>query len=425
MAWKVLLRRKFFTFISLFGISFTLFVLMVATAFLDEAIQPKGPDINQSRILLANRLLATDTTKSRMYMSSPGYYFLNKYVRDLKTPELISIHSNGTSYFTYRDNKKLNYRYVFTDDVYWKIYKFNFLDGKAYTERELDNADRVAVISESVAREYLGELEATGGIIDVDGADYRVIGVVENNSRTNLVSYSDIWIPATTNRNNYLDEFFSGFTASVLAYSEDDFPSIRNEFHKNLISALDDARLPKWLHILKCELRTKVEIFTSMAKGSRENFDTGTTEFESYTGGAGLSDTTIFFAGIVLIMFLFMLLPSINLVNINLSRMVERSSEIGVRKAFGASRKILVGQFITENVILTFMGSIISVILTIITLHIINNSGLIANSDLSFNVRIFLVSMIICLVFGFVSGVYPAVRMSKLHPVDALRGGDK
>ena len=91
MAWKVLLRRKFFTFISLFGISFTLFVLMVATAFLDEAVQPKGPDINQSRILLANRLLATDSTKSRVYMSSPGFYLANKYIKDLKTPELICL----------------------------------------------------------------------------------------------------------------------------------------------------------------------------------------------------------------------------------------------------------------------------------------------------------------------------------------------
>src|SRR5205823_11383630 len=60
--------------------------------------------------------------------------------------------------------------------------------------------------------------------------------------------------------------------------------------------------------------------------------------------------------------FLFMLLPTINLVNINISRIMERSSEIGVRKAFGASSGKLVMQFVFENIILTLLGGIIGVI---------------------------------------------------------------
>ena len=51
-----------------------------------------------------------------------------------------------------------------------------------------------------------------------------------------------------------------------------------------------------------------------------------------------------------------MLLPTVNLININVSRIMERASEIGVRKAFGASSRTLVGQFIVENLILTLVG---------------------------------------------------------------------
>ena len=66
-----------------------------------------------------------------------------------------------------------------------------------------------------------------------------------------------------------------------------------------------------------------------------------------------------------LIMVLFMLLPTVNLVNINLSRILDRSSEIGVRKAFGASSRTLVGQFVVENVVLTLIGAGIGLVLAV------------------------------------------------------------
>ena len=64
-------------------------------------------------------------------------------------------------------------------------------------------------------------------------------------------------------------------------------------------------------------------------------------------------------------MLLFMLLPTLNLVNINLSRILERSSEIGVRKAFGASSRTLVGQFVVENLVLTLIGAAVGLVLSV------------------------------------------------------------
>src|SRR6185295_18659181 len=78
---------------------------------------------------------------------------------------------------------------------------------------------------------------------------------------------------------------------------------------------------------------------------------------------------------------LFMLLPAINLVNINLSRILERSSEIGVRKAFGATSGTLVGQFVVENVFLTLLGGLLGWILCAAALAVLNGSGLIPYAD--------------------------------------------
>ncbi|RYD69933.1 MAG: FtsX-like permease family protein, partial [Sphingobacteriales bacterium] len=122
-----------------------------------------------------------------------------------------------------------------------------------------------------------------------------------------------------------------------------------------------------------------------------------------------------------LLVLLFLLLPTINLVNINITRIMERSSEIGVRKAFGASSKTLVYQFMVENLILTFLGGIIGVVLSAIIIYLINGANLISNMHLSINFTVLFYSLIACLLFGLVSGVYPAWRMSKLNVVKALK----
>jgi putative ABC transport system permease protein len=126
-----------------------------------------------------------------------------------------------------------------------------------------------------------------------------------------------------------------------------------------------------------------------------------------------------------LLTMLFMLLPTVNLVNINLSRILERSSEIGVRKAFGASSRTLVGQFVMENLILTLIGGAVGLILSALVLRALNGAQFIAYSDFQLNLRIFFSALVLALVFGIISGVYPAWRMSRLNPVEALRGRSK
>ncbi len=122
---------------------------------------------------------------------------------------------------------------------------------------------------------------------------------------------------------------------------------------------------------------------------------------------------------------LFMLLPAVNLMNLNTSRILERASEIGVRKAFGASSRTLVGQFIIENVVLTLVGAAIGFVLAGWLLQAINTSGLIQYASLHLNYRIFAWGVALAVVFGLLSGVYPAWRMSRLHPVQALKGASR
>jgi putative ABC transport system permease protein len=101
---------------------------------------------------------------------------------------------------------------------------------------------------------------------------------------------------------------------------------------------------------------------------------------------------------------------------------MERASEIGVRKAFGASSWTLVGQFVVENVLLTLIGGVSGFVLAYLVLQMLTNSGLIQYAEFHLNYRIFFYGLGLAIFFGVFSGVYPAWKMSRLHPVAALRG---
>ena len=192
------------------------------------------------------------------------------------------------------------------------------------------------------------------------------------------------------------------YTAVLLANSKADLPKIKAEYASVVSKIKPDNK--------------DFDVFISSAENYLASFLTNTPLGDAESNKVG---KLTFIVSIFVL--LFMLLPTLNLVNINISRIMERSSEIGVRKAFGASSMTLVGQFIVENIILTFFGCVIGIVLSFIILQVINNSDLIANMHLSINLNVLFFSLVACLVFGLLSGVYPAWRMSRLQVVTALK----
>jgi putative ABC transport system permease protein len=218
-----------------------------------------------------------------------------------------------------------------------------------------------------------------------------------------LVSYADLFVPYTVSKVDYKHKSLMGqYTAVLLANSTDDFPKIQAEYAAVVSKIKPDNK--------------DFDVFVSRADSY----------VESFLGASPIGDPEsgklwkLKFIGFIFAL-LFMLLPTLNLININISRIMERSSEIGVRKAFGASGMTLVGQFVVENIILTLLGTIIAIVLSFIILQVINSGDLIANLHLTINLTVLYYSLLACLVFGLLSGVYPAWRMSRLQVVTALK----
>jgi putative ABC transport system permease protein len=295
-----------------------------------------------------------------------------------------------------------------TDGEFWQILDFDFVEGGPFSAEDVDAARSVAVINRTTRQRFFSDAPAVGLTIEAGQQRFRVVGVVEDVSEARQTPFADIWVPITTATSDYRQQFLTGsFGALALARTRSDLPLIQEEFHSRLAQIEIDSALEQMTVV--APLETKFAAWARVIAGDMSP--------DSQAWKLALLLTV---AG-----FLFALLPAVNLVNINLSRVMERTSEIGVRRAFGASRRALLAQFLFENVILTVVGGLVGLVLAALVLRAFNGSGIVRYAEFAVNVRVFLYGMLIALAFGILSGVYPAWRMARLHPASALRGGER
>ncbi|WP_119081141.1 ABC transporter permease [Chitinophaga alhagiae] len=404
IAIAVLKRRKFFTFISLFGISFTLAILIVLTAFYDHLFSPGYPDYKRHRSLYVNSIVQEHSKHQSHNQGPPSLYFMQRFVTTLKTPEKVAISSIFGPTNTYVNNRKLVINIKYTNQAFWDVQEFRFLEGRPYSEQQIAAGEKVAVISRETRENYFGDAPAvTGRYIQTNNIQYRVIGVVDNVPKTLLYSYADMYLPYSLSATDMANKGYNGsYTAILLGRTAKDLGAMQAEY---------------------AAMISKVPLDTASFNSIQGSADTYLASFARVLGGkaSGSSGVPRFIIYISIFVFLFMLLPTINLVNINTSRIMERSSEIGVRKAFGASSGTLAIQFIVENLILTFLGGLLGLLLSGVILAMVNSSRLIPNAHLTINFTVLAAFVLACLVFGLLSGVFPAWRMSRMQVVSALK----
>jgi putative ABC transport system permease protein len=403
-AWNVLQRRRFFTAVSLFGIALTLGVLTLVAALFEHTFAVTPPETQMDRTL--GIYFAEMSGEHMRRNGSAGFGLIDKYARDLPGVERVALASMPARVSSFVNGAKVQSFLRRTDAEYWQVLAFPFLEGGPYSAAEVARGNRVAVINATTRVRFFGGAPAVGRTIEADGQTFTVAGVVEDVPMLRLMAFSDIWVPhSTAKSDSYRTELVGDFVGMLLLAPGADVKAVQDEFASRLTTVQFPD--PKNFNTLHATPETMFDTVGRILFGGRGEGDYGTRLRLALIAGT----------------LLFMLLPAINLVNLNVSRILERASEIGVRKAFGASSWTLVGQFLVENLLLTVLGAALGVILAAAGLALINASGLLPYVVLSVNVRVLAWGMLLAAVFTVVSGVYPAWRMSRLHPVEALRGG--
>lgn len=401
---KILGRRKFFTFVSLFGIGFTLLVLTLAAAMLDHIFSSYPPETRGDRTLVLDNVRMQG--KDSMSTGPGGYALYDRYMRGIPGVERLSILSQPETVISYWKGTRLKSLIKRTDADFFRILDFEWIEGGPFGEADVSEARFVAVINETTRTKFFAGASALGKDIEADGQTFRVVGVVPDVPIFRLMATGDIYVPLTTAKtDDYKTRLRGGFLALFLLKDREAVEGVQQEFK----ARLKKVDLPEGFDRIYAVPETFFGSFARLFIG----------DFESEDAGSRLMAILLTAAA------LFMILPAVNLVNLNVSRALERASEIGVRRAFGASARDLLLQFLFENVVISVVGGLLALVSAALVLALLNRSDLIPYAHFTLNWRIAAWGFGFALAFGVISGVWPAWRLSRLTPIEALAGGVK
>ena len=267
--------------------------------------------------------------------------------------------------------------------------------GRYLKNTDLENASRVCVLDEESAEKLIGYTDCVGEEISLDGLRYTVVGVVESE-----------------------DSLASFFTNTMTAYVP--YPSLVR------LSAVTSPKVSGFF-VGPAEGFTVQNAEDAVKEKLMERFDEDDDAFRISSQNfieEAMSDITsvltILLGGIAAIS---LIVGGIGIMNIMLVTVTERTREIGIRKAIGASRRTILIQFLIEAVVLCMLGCALGIFFSWGILRVI--SAIVACTELSFRLhgRVVVLSVLFCFAIGVIFGLYPANKAAKMKPIDALHYG--
>lgn len=410
IAIAVLLRRKFLTFVNLFGTVLTLTVLVVAFATLTSIVNPSGAQHRNDHVLAINRVTLTHSTEFNLRGGGPGGAFFTSYVKPLRTPDLISLTTRAHTVISYIKGRKLAVQVRGTDAAYWRILDFGLVSGRALAPDDVESGRSVAVINEATARDWFHGQAPLGKQMVVGSHSYEVVGVVRDEPETSSLSYADVWVPITSGETRGWEEEFLG-NSQVLLYVND--PAKRDAMRDELAARVRSFAVNPEPHMYDRLLAQATTPLQELATRTLGRNDPRHKDWQSDASAP-------FIAMLIVVALLFMALPAVNMVNLNVGRIMERAPEIGLRKAAGAPTRALVGQFIFENLVLTLLGGVLAFAIAPVILGVLND--VYRHGQMRLSLPVFAAGLGFVAVFGVLSGAYPAWKMARLDPAAALKG---
>jgi putative ABC transport system permease protein len=417
ITWKVLKRRRVYTFVTMAGIIIPVTFIVLVTSFLVHINNYIPPKSGFKNVIFLDNLtwkeIKEDGSVNQRVGNPPTYSFIEKYVKTLRSPILVSATSNDLFHGTdiiYRNNKPYEVSIKYTDSEFWDITDFRFIDGRPYNKSEFNLGTRVAVIDVKTSESLFGTKNASGFSMEIKNKNYRIAGVVESVDKTMFRLAANIYIPFSSLDNFNSTHMYANFSrALLLADDPYDFQRIEDEFQQKL-KTVSFENMGNLNHI---EATLKQDNYLQRIE------DLALVFFRYY----GDIKRPVYAVGGILIFF-FIILPAINLVNININRVYERLSEIGVRKTFGASKKKLIAQFLFENIIIIFAGGILSILFSGLIIMVLNHTDALSGIYLNINIKSFLISLMSIFILSILSGLLPSVSMARIGIIESLTGSE-
>lgn len=351
-AWNLIRQERLFSLIYIVGTGLSVTMVMVLSIIIYLKVAPVYPETNRSRTLVA---ASGSVVKLKEKGSSSGQlslHMLQSTFGDLKGIEALAITYDdyGSAYFIQPENSKEDMPVTagFVNQAFWTVFPFRFIEGKPFTEADLQSGIKTVVLSRSTATRLFGDEKAEGRYISLNFDSYRVCGVVEDASQITPVSYAQLWMPYTACPNYSAKGWDSTgmlgrFKGYILVEKGTDIDRVKQEAEECV--ARQDRSMPDVTFTLFGQPDKHWQSIFRRWSSSPVDFTKVLLQYS-------------------LIFFLLLFVPAVSLSGMADSRMERRLAEMGVRRAFGAPSLSLMKQVLVENFLFTLLGGLFGLLLS-------------------------------------------------------------
>ena len=412
-------QNRLFTGIYVVGTGLSIALVMTLFIIFYVKFGPVYPEYNRDRTLVLKPLKRYPKGKPESWTINGGVAY---YVVDQMLPGLPHVEQVAGSVIDFWRNYQVSVADVkpfkvtprFANGAFWKVFSFRFVDGQPFTQEDVEAKAQVAVIGESMAKRLFAAVEGvTGRHFAFNGRDYRVCGVVRDVSNATPETAGDLWLPLLNaqyiskelDRQGLLGNVF----VSLLVDDAENFETVRSEVQdvfrrytqqdKDYEYDLMGQPDPYWLSTFRQDVEKA-------------------------------PDTMELAKDFLYILLALLFIPALNLSGMISSRMDSRIAELGIRKAYGATRRRLLEQVLCENLLLTLLGGLAGLlfsylivltasdwILTLFDKNIYNTSlSTSLTPEMLFNPAVFGSALAVCVVLNVVSALVPALGAMR-HPI--------
>ncbi|MCK5510183.1 ABC transporter permease [Candidatus Parcubacteria bacterium] len=391
MAFESLLANKTRSFLSMLGIIIGVSTVIAVFAIgqgAREAVDEQFAGLSAKSIMVMRSMGRGATASSKLALEDV------KVIREkAKHIALATGVIQGNSVVSYETGED-SFAIVGTDLDFFEISKQEIVGGRMFTEEEINSKGRLVIIGSGVVDSlYENKDNIVGSMVTINGKKLEVIGYfAETGGSLGKTSKDEaVYIPYQTAESSILGSK-GGWVMLTLEADEVDNVAIATEEITQILRAE---------HKLK---DSQEDDFRIMDAGSMV--------------GAAQDSASLMSAVLTLVAAITLLVSGIGIMNVMFVTVAERTKEIGIAKAIGGKQGDILTQFLLESIILSMIGGLIGVAIGQTAIPIISNLNLMAmSSSATGPILGFSFSALVGITFGF----YPALKASRLDPVDALR----
>ena len=393
MAWASLIANKMRSILTMLGIIIGV-AAVIALVSIGNGVKQ---DIQNSISSLGSNLLMVMPGAPR----TPGVRPSAGSMKSLKVADYEAIAkldgvkaaspmTNG-AYVVIYQNKNWTTSVSGVNANYLDVNNWSMKSGRFLSEKNVQNRERVAVVGKTVVKNLFGDEDPVGKEIRVKNIPFRIIGVLNSKGSGAMGNDQDdmVIIPYTTAM-----ERVDGIDYLRMIY----------------VVGKDENGIDRLQSDIENLLRVRHGIKdTNLDDFNIQNMNSIMETMEETTG-----TLTLFLGAVAAIS---LVVGGIGIMNIMLVSVTERTREIGVRKALGATYSVIVTQFLIEAVVISLMGGIIGIILGVGSSKLI---GMASGMSTVISIPTIIMSFAFSMAIGLVFGIYPARKAAKLNPIDAL-----